>query len=249
VLQVFNLKKCPFNFNNETFFCFDKSYVPYLLGKHGNQTAINTAGSAWKKTIRRYLTEKQSNKEYPNPKWLELKMFLEGHLNAEVELFKPNRSLLIRDLDSLAASTTTRDKKLLGDFLRFRELQKNELIHFKEDFSFRKKTLPEIFDDGMNFKRTISNRYIYLLLTLYITRKYSIFDKYAYRSFANKICEGKQDYLEKFYNGLKSDTKIENLTALCYTQYFWFDYRLSKSDHSEIHLILYNLFNELHLAN
>lgn len=245
MLSVFDLNKYPFEFNNETFYCFDKKYITYLLGKRGNQTAINTAGSAWKKTIQRYLSEKQPNKRYINPKWLELRDFLQGHLNTKDSLFKPDVAHCIKNLDALLQSTSTNDKRILGEYLRFRELLRNNLSYFKKDSSFRKKILPKIYDNNMDFRRDISPQYIYILLTLYIAKKYSMFDKYQYKQFALKICGGKEEYLERFYDGLRSNAKIENLTALCYTQYFWFDYRLSRSEHSEIHLILFNIFNEL----
>jgi hypothetical protein len=245
MLRVFNLKKYPFEFNNETFYSFDKKYVPYLLGKHGNQTAINTAGSAWKKIIQRNTTEKQAKKTYLNPKWIELKNFLQGHLNLKSSLFMPEKSMMIKKLDDLFLSINIKDKQKLGEFLRFRELQRYNLVFFKKDNSFRNKVISEIFEKDWEFKRNILPQYIYILLVLYISRKYSIFDKYEYRPFANKICEGKEEYSQKFYDGLKSKIKLENLTSLCYTQYFWFDYRLASTEHSEIHLILYNMFNEL----
>ena len=86
-------------------------------------------------------------------------------------------------------------------------------------------------------------------MTLYIAKKYSIFNNYKFKDLELKLNISNEEYLKKFFNGLKSDNKLTNITALCYTQFFWFDYRLSDSVHSEIHLILYDLFNELKLPS
>lgn len=249
MLQVFNLKKFPFEFNNETFYCFSKDYIPYLLGKHGNQTAINTAGSAWIKNIRRYVNERQAEKISSNSKWRELFSFLQSHLMIDSNLFKPNPSYEIQNLDHLFQSTSTSDKILLGEFLRFRELLRYNLIYFKKDIKFRKKILPYIFDAANSFRRDISPQYMYILLTLYIAKKNAIFNNVRYKEFSNKLGLSKEKYQDGFHKGLNSGISLKNLTALCFTQYFWFDYRLSGSEHSEIHKILFNMFNELQLPS
>lgn len=249
MLKFLKLKRFKFEFNEQTFYTFDKNFIPFLLGKRGNQTAINTAGSAWKKNIKRYLNERQAEKTSQNPKWIELYNFLQGHLTIESALFSPQKNMIInQDVNDIFQSINQEDKKRLGEFLRFREILRHNLIFFKNEPRFRHKILPLIFDNN-EFRRNINPQYMYILLTLYIAKKYSVFSNYKYKEFANKLKIGREEYNKKFMTGLRSSHNIQNLTALCYTQYFWFDYRLSKSEHSEIHKILFNMFNELNLPH
>ena len=88
---------------------------------------------------------------------------------------------------------------------------------------------------------------MYIILAIYIAKKYSIFNNYKYKEFALKLGLDYEDYIEKFFKGLKSNKEISDITAFCYSSYFWFDFRLTDSDHSEIHKILYNMFHELKL--
>ena len=249
MLRIIGLKRYSFQFNNETFYTFDKKYISYLLGKHGNQTAINTAGSTWKKDIRRYLNEKQAESFYRNPKWDELFNFLQSHLIVKNSLLKPNSALNIDNLDKMASSLNLKDLRIAGEYFRFRGLLRHSLIYFKKDHIFRKHILSRIFDSNCDFRRDVLPEYTYILLTLYIERKYSIYHNYKYKDFALKTKLTRDRYLELFVKGLKSNDIIENITSLCYTQFFWFDYRLSSSEHSEIHKILFNMFNELNLPS
>jgi hypothetical protein len=250
MLEIFQLKKFKFEFKDETFYSFDKKFTPYLLGKHGNQTAINTAGSAWKKNIKRYLNERQAENTYQNPKWTEIFNFLQGHLTTKSALFFPQKGIMIdEDMDDVFQSTNKKTKIKLGEFLRFREILRYNLIYFKKEPKFRHKIIPLLFDKNDDFRRDVSPQYSYILLTLYIAKKYSIFNNYKYKEFVNKIKIGKDEYNEMFMRGLRSSQSIQNITALCYTQYFWFDYRLSKSEQSEIHKIVFNMFNELNLPS
>ncbi|BDQ30597.1 hypothetical protein NZNM25_07610 [Nitrosopumilus zosterae] len=250
MLGIFHLKKFKFEFKDEIFYSFDKNFIPHLLGKRGNQTAINTAGSTWKKEIQRYLNQRQAENRSQNPKWTELFNFLQGHLTTESALFLPHKDKIIKeDIKEIFQSTNRKDKERLGEFLRFREILRYNLIFFKKESKFRHKILPMIFDENNDFRRDVSPQYLYILLSLYVARKYSIFSNYKYKEFANKLKIGRDTYNKKFLDGLKSSQSIHNLTALCYTQYFWFDYRLSQSEHSEIHKILFNMFNELNLPS
>lgn len=250
MLGIFKLPQIPFKFKNKTFYIFDKDYIPYVLGKSGNQTAINTAGSLWKKIIKHNLTRKQAESIKINPKWTELFNFLQSHLTTKNALFVPDSQSCIGDtLEQISESTDLEDKKKFLEFLRFRELQIHNLRKFKEVPAFRKKVLELILNKKNDFKRDILPQYIYIVLTLYIAKKYSIFRNYKFKDFELKLNISNEKYLGKFFTGLKSNEKITNITALCYTQFFWFDYRLSDSVHSEIHVILYDLFNELELPH
>lgn len=248
MLNYFGVNKYSFDFAGFEFQTFDKKFIPILLGKHGNQTAINTAGSAWKKVIHRNLTRKQAERDYINPKWSQLYNFLQSHLTTKNSMFTPKRSFIInRDLDDLFTSTNVRDKTKLSEFLRFREINIHNLKYFKDDPGFRKKVLPLVYDDDYDFN-IITPQYTYILLVLYIATYYTIFNNYKFKKFALKVGLSWDEYRKKFLNGLKSNTQINDITAFCYTQYFWFDFRLSDSSHSEIHRILYNMFNELKLS-
>jgi hypothetical protein len=138
MLSAFNLKRYQFEFNQQEFYTFDRAFVPHLLGRRGNQTAINTAGSAWKKRIRRYQNLNQANSSYQNPKWTELYNFSLGHFDLGSPLFRPI-SYEVEDMGSWAKSTSIEDQGNLGEFFRFRGLQKSNLVQFKNDISFRKK--------------------------------------------------------------------------------------------------------------
>ena len=249
MLRIFGLKKYPFQFNGETFYAFNKEYIHFLLGKRGNQTAINTAGSAWKKDIHRYVNERQADKTYRNPKWLEIYNFLQGHLSIGNSILSPDKNLIVDNLDEMTSSTSPRDLRIAGEYFKFRDLLRQNLIYFKKNHLFRKKILKAVFTDDGDFRRDVLPQYMYILLTLYIARKYSIYHNYRYKEFALKTKFTRERYEEIFFKGLRSDSTIENLTALCYTQYFWFDYRLSSSEHSEIHKILFNMYNELNLSS
>jgi hypothetical protein len=250
MLGLFNLPKIPFEFKTKTFHTFDKDCITLLLGKNGNQTAINTAGSLWKKTIVRNVTQKQAESIKINPKWVELFNFLQSHLTTKNAILIPDSKIYVgNSLEQISESTKFEDKKIFSEFLRFRELQIHNIIKFKEVPSFRKNILKILLDKKNNFKRNILPQYSYILLTLYIAKKYSIFNNYKFKDLELKLNISNEEYLKKFFNGLKSDNKLTNVTALCYTQFFWFDYRLSDSVHSEIHTILYDLFNELKLPS
>ena len=250
MLGIFDLPQIPFEFKNRTFYTFDKDYIPHVLGKTGKQTAINTAGSLWKKIIKRNITQKQAESIKINPKWMELFNFLQSHLITKNALFIPNSEICIGNtLEQISESVNLEDKKIFSEFLRFRKLQIHNLRKFKEIPLFRKKILELILNNKNDFKQDIMPQYVYILLTLYIAQKYSIFNNYKFKDFELKLNISNEKYLGKFFAGLKSDEKLTNITALCYTQFYWFDYRLSDSVHSEIHLILYDLFNELTLPS
>ena len=58
--------------------------------------------------------------------------------------------------------------------------------------------------------------------------------------------DDKNNLIEVFFKILKiNNFNIHNITCFSYRSYFWFDYRLSNSNESEIHKILYNMMIEI----
>ena len=160
MLELFNLPKIPFEFKSKTFHTFDKDCIVLLLGKTGNQTAINTAGSLWKKTIVRNVTQKQAESIKINPKWVELFNFLQSHLTTKNAILIPDSKICVgNSLEQISESTKFEDKKIFSEFLRFRELQIHNLRKFKEVSSFRKNILKILLDTKNNFKRNILPQY------------------------------------------------------------------------------------------
>ncbi len=248
MLNRFVSKKFLFDFNKKKFEIFDKELIPYLLGKAGNQTAINTAGSAWIKTIHRYKTERQEESVYRNPEYDKLLRLLNDCLLHKSDLFNSDDFKEI-NVKELVESTSPADKVLLGKFTRFREVMVKNLNRFKNDSAFRAEVAKLICNDNLTLKKNIPVEFTYIVLCLYIARKYSCFDKGKYASFILSIFKSKQEYVKKYYEALidPSFKNINNLTCFCYTQYFWFDYRLSDSNDSAIHSILFGMFEELNI--
>jgi len=121
------------------------------------------------------------------------------------------------------------------------------LNQFKNDSGFRAHVSELICNDDLTLKNDIPVEFTYIALCLYIARKYSYFDKSRYTKFITGIFKSKEEYVKKYYDALvdTSFKNIKNLTCFCYTQYFWFDYRLSDSNDSAIHSILFGMFEEL----
>jgi hypothetical protein len=130
-------KKYTFEFNNREFEIYDEKLIPLLLGKTGKQTAINTAGSAWKKVINRRKTAKQKESHYLNPKYIELLNFLKKHLSKSSDKFNYLDHFQEINPKELMLSDKRADKLLIGEFTRFREIMVLNLIRFKTEADFR----------------------------------------------------------------------------------------------------------------
>jgi hypothetical protein len=249
MFHYFSDQKYDFPFNQRTFEIFDDHLISELLGRSGNQTAINTAGSAWKKIIHRYPNDRQEESVYPNPKYIELKNFLHDHLSHESDLLNYLDNFQEINIDNLIQSSSPSDKQLISKFTRFREILTTNLNLFKTDSNFRISTTNKIYDGNHEFMRNIPVEYAYILLCLYIAHNYSYFKNNQER-ILSKWFRSENDYHEKYHGALfdPSFHSINNLTCFCYTQYFWFDYRLSDSLDSAIHSILFDMFGELEIT-
>ncbi len=250
VLDYFDFEKIEFEFKNKKFETYNRNLIPLLLGKTGNQTAINTVGSAWKKTIQRYKTEKQDESSERNTKYDELLTLLKEHLSHESDLLNYLDDFQEIDAKKLMQSTSQTDKILFGKFTRFREIMVNNLNNFKKNSAFREKVTKQIFDDNLEFKKEIPIEFTYIFLCLYIAKNYSYFKAPRYKNFIQDRFISEEKFLEEYYRVLtdKSFATIKNLTCFCYTQYFWFDFRLSDSNESAIHSILFGMFGEMDIS-
>jgi hypothetical protein len=248
LLKRFFSKTYEFEFNNKTFRTFDENLKPSLLGKAGNQTAINTAGSAWKKTINRHSPTEQS---YRNPQYNRLLDFLREHLAKQSNII--NESLGFREISAkkLGKSHTKAAGKTLADFNRFQGIVTDGLRRFKSSRSFRVRVLRRVLTRNFDFKTNVPPEYTYIILCLYIAKTYPLSAKAEFASHLEPIAKDVPAFLNKYYQALIRDDNrpIENLTCFCYTQYFWFDYRLSDSPESEIHSILFGMFKELNIRS
>lgn len=249
MLRIFNTPIHTFDFKNKQFEIYDKHLIPQLLGKRGNQTAINTAGSAWKKIIHRNETKKQQASEYRNPKYDELLLILDQHLTHKSDLFNYLYGFREINVETLTGSQYGPDMKLLNKFDDFRNILSKNLVKFKSDPIFRTNIINQICNERLELKKDIPLEYTYIVLCLYIAKNYSCFDKNQYKNFILPIFKSKDEYIQKYFEVLNdvSYPKINNLTCFCYTQYFWFDFRLSDSDLSIIHSILFGMFEEINI--
>lgn len=195
-----------FDFNNKKFEIYNKNLIKELLGKSGNQTAVNGGGSVWIKIVKRRKTNKQEAGERYNPKYSELFNLMQRH----IEITK-----------NLEESYNT-------------ETLINNLKRFKSDFKFRKEIFKKTNKEN-SFKKNIPFEYLYIFLSIYIAFNYTYFEKNELEKFEPINFKDKDDYIKKFKKIINSDEIINNLTCFCYTQYFWFDYHLSESSHSKIH--------------
>lgn len=221
MFNALTTQKEEFLFNGKKFEIYNKELVEELLGKTGNQTAINGAGSNWKKEIRRYKTSKQEEGKSLNPKYSELKKLIENYI-------QPNKYLLEKGKDEV--------KKILS----------SNLLRFKQDSQFRKQCLKEILNSDFTFKTKINMDYFYIVFCIYISLKYNYFTIGKKQKFNPISFENLEDFLNKYLEILNKDNfAIKNLTCFSYTQYFWMDYRLSESLHSEIHNIIYDILSEV----
>lgn len=248
MLKRFFSKAYEFEFNYKTFTTFDENLIPSLLGKAGNQTAINTAGSAWKKTINRHSPTEQS---YRNPQYNRLLDFLREHLAKQSNII--NESLGFREVSAkkLGKSQTKAARKTLADFNRFQGIVADGLRRFKSSRSFRVRVLRRVLTPDFEFKTNVPPEYTYIILCLYIAKTYPLSAKAEFASHLEPIAKDVPAFLNKYYKALIRDDNrpIKNLTCFCYTQYFWFDYRLSDSPESEIHSILFGMFKELNIRS
>ena len=214
-------QKEEFTFNGKKFEIYNKDLIEEFLGKTGNQTAINGAGSNWKKEIRRYKTSKQDESKSLNPKYSELKKLIENYIKINDELLKEGDESI---------------RKLLSE----------NLLKFKKDFEFRKECLGEILNSEFRFKKNIPMEYFYIVFSIYIALNYNYFTINKENKFSPLNFEGQEEFIKAYFDILnKEDFQINNLNCFSYTQYFWMDYRLSESLHSELHKIIYDIFEEL----
>jgi len=221
MFNALTTQKEEFIFNGKKFEIYNKDLIEELLGKAGHQTAINGAGSNWKKEIKRYKTIRQGESKSLNPKYSELKKLIENYI-------QPNKYLLEKGKDEV--------KKILS----------SNLLRFKQDSQFREQCLNNIINSDFTFKTKINMDYSYIVFCIYISLSYNYFTIGKKQKFSPLSFENLEDFSKKYFDILKKDKFIiKNLTCFSYTQYFWMDYRLSESLHSEIHNIIYEIFSEV----
>lgn len=216
MIPVFSQERYSFEFKKKIFSTFDQNLISKYLGKSGNQSAINSAGSNWKRNIHRNRNKNQPQSNRINPKWSELYELLDRYIEKEI------------------------DSKIKS-FHVFQEINSKNLQNFKTDYKFRLKVISEILDENNEFRESIPIEYTYIIFVLYISQKYSLFHKFKFRKFTNKIGKGLCEYRQKYFNALQSTRVFENLTALCFNQYFWIDFRLYNSPKSIIHNIIFDI--------
>lgn len=226
MLNNFTKQKFTFDFNKRVFEIYNKDLIPELLGKRGKQTAINVAGSTWKKIIKRYNNEKQEVSVKQNSKYIEL-----------LNLFNESISHPIRDVSRF------------DTFKKTQTIMVQNLIRFKKDVNFRTKVTSEFYNEKLELKKKIPIDGSYILLCLYIASNCTYFDINEKNKFTPIVFKSKNDFLKRYYQTLldTSFKVVNNLTCFCYRQYFWMDYRLSDSNRSAIHSIIQNMFYEMDL--
>ena len=130
---------------------------------------------------------------------------------------------------------------------------KNEIIvilsenlkNFRENGLFRKKCIGEILD-GKKIKDNIPMEYFYIVFCIYVLFKFNYFHVNELDKFSPIQVSTREEFEKMLVDTLNNQyISIKNLTSFCYRKYFWLDYRLSESLHSEIHTIIYNIFNRL----
>jgi len=245
LLRRFSLTTHDFTFKKTTFRTFDRRLVETHLGKSGNQTAINTAGSTWKKTITRYGPPKVS---YRNTAYDRLLNFLEQQMMKQSSLIN-DETFRFReiDVDDLRTQRNADDIRTLHNYEQFRDVLRDNLRKFKTSRQFRVDAVNKILTPAFEFKKDIPPEYAYIVLSLYIAKTYPQLAHRDYARYLSSVVADIPNFLTRYYEALirDDDTPIENLTCFCYTQYFWFDWRLTDSPESEIHSIIFGMFAEL----
>lgn len=207
-------------YNGKSFSIYNKDLIEELLGKN-NQNPVNIASSTWKPVIKRNKTDKQEAGEKTNSKFIDLKNLIKEHiLIDEAIINKPKREIV----------------KLLS----------NNLKNFKSNPIFRKECINRILDKDNNLKQDISAEYFYIVFSIYVMLNFNYFSIKEEKKLSPINLKTEKEFKDKLIEILKeSYVSINNLTAFSYRQYFWLDYRLSESLHSEIHTIIYEIFNDL----
>ncbi len=122
------------------------------------------------------------------------------------------------------------------DVRSFISIQVDNLVKFKNDISFRKAVLSELFPKKpFEFDDDIESDYFYISLVLFFVREYHFLKSTKHsHSFTKESCKkyysNEQDLLSEYYSKLTSINKIDYLSDVCYGRYYFLEVHFLEKD-------------------